>query len=234
MVKTESAKINEINIDNKGINGMDKLNREDSNVMMEGHIKIWDPESGDIYINKRNAINFENMSIALAQSLSNRGEGTVYELHFGNGGTVVTATGTVEYRTPNTDGQSEDLYNATFFKVIDESDTFNNTDITQNYMEISHVAGTNYTDIIVTCTLDYDEPSATDTTFNLAGVDQDVVDNATDFNGSFVFDELGLKNKSASANLNEGLLLTHVVFHPVQKSANRLLQVVYTLRVRAG
>ena len=207
---------------------------EDNLVNMEGHIKIWDPESGQVYVNKRNAINFENMSIALASAMANAGYGTVYEMHFGNGGTVVNANGTITYRTPNTNGQNEDLYSTTFFKVVDANDTVNNTDITQNFTSVTHVNNTNYTDIVITCTIDYDEPVATDTTFNLAGQDQDAQDSATDFTGSFVFDELGLKSKSSSANLNSGLLLTHVVFHPVQKSANRLLQVVYTLRSRAG
>ena len=49
---------------------------EDNLVNMEGHIKIWDPESGQVYVNKRNAINFENMSIALAESLANQGQGS--------------------------------------------------------------------------------------------------------------------------------------------------------------
>ena len=57
---------------------------EDNLVNMEGHIKIWDPESGQVYVNKRNAINFENMSIALASAMANAGYGTVYEMHFGN------------------------------------------------------------------------------------------------------------------------------------------------------
>ena len=39
-------------------------------IHIEGHIKIWDPESKEIYVNKRNAIHYENMSIALAQSLA--------------------------------------------------------------------------------------------------------------------------------------------------------------------
>jgi hypothetical protein len=81
-------------------------------------------------------------------------------------------------------------------------------------MEIRHVAGTKYTDILVSCLLDYGEPAG-----------QDAYDNSSDLNGAFVFDELGLKTAS-------GKLLTHVVFHPVQKSLNRLIQIDYTVRVQ--
>jgi hypothetical protein len=47
---------------------------------------------------------------------------------------------------------------------------------------------------------------------------------------NYVFDELGLKSYNPNG---EGKLLTHVVFHPVQKSLNRLLQVDYTIRVQS-
>jgi hypothetical protein len=49
-------------------------------------------------------------------------------------------------------------------------------------------------------------------------------------NGNFVFDELGLKSFSSSGT---GKLLTHVIFHPVQKSLNRLIQIDYTIRVQS-
>ena len=51
--------------------------------------------------------------------------------------------------------------------------------------------------------------------------------NATNQNGTFIFDELGLYTAT-------GNLLTHIIFHPIQKSANRQIQVIYTVRVRAG
>ena len=43
-------------------------------------------------------------------------------------------------------------------------------------------------------------------------------------------DELGLKAYSPDG---EGRLLTHVIFHPVQKSLNRLIQIDYTVRVQS-
>ena len=49
----------------------------------------------------------------------------------------------------------------------------------------------------------------------------------------FIFNELGLKSKGI-AGRNSGYLLSHIVFHPVQKSANRVIQIIYTLRIRVN
>ena len=61
----------------------------------EGHIKIFDPETKEVYIDKRNAIHYENMSVAMVQSLSNQGRGTIYQMVFGTGGTIVDPTGLI-------------------------------------------------------------------------------------------------------------------------------------------
>lgn len=193
---------------------------ENTGIHIEGHIKIWDPKSGDVYINKRNAIHYENMSIALANSLTNNGSGFVYEMVFGNGGTAVDPTGIITYLTPNSTGSNASLYNQRFNKVVNQNSS-NNTDPSRNYIEVRHVTGTNYSDIFVTCLLDYGDG-------NTSG--QLAFDNAADNTSPFVFDELGLKSYSSSGN---SLLLTHVIFHPVQKSLNRLIQIDYTVRIQS-
>ena len=193
---------------------------ENTGIHIEGHIKIWDPESGNVYINKRNDIHYENMSIALANSLTNNGNGFVYEMVFGNGGTAVDPTGIITYLTPNSTGSNASLYNQQFNKVVNQNSS-NNTDPSRNYIEVRHVTGTNYSDIFVTCLLDYGDG-------NVSG--QLAFDNATDSNSAFVFDELGLKS---FGNTGNSLLLTHVVFHPVQKSLNRLIQIDYTVRIQS-
>jgi hypothetical protein len=191
---------------------------ENTGIHVEGHIKIFDPETDKIYINKRNAIHYENMSLALAQSLSNEGNGFIYSMSFGNGGTSVDPTGIITYLTPNSTGVNASLYNETYNKVIDDR-SINNIDPFRNKTEVRHVNGTNYTDVIVTCLLDYGEPSG-----------QDAFDTASGTSDLFVFDELGLRSYNPDG---EGLLITHVLFHPVQKSLNRLIQIDYTVRVQS-
>jgi hypothetical protein len=194
-------------------------NMKDTNgVVVQGHIKIYDPETNKVYIDKRNAIHYENMSIALAESLANAGEGFINKLSLGNGGTSVDPTGVITYLTPNSTGTNAGLYNETYSKVVDDR-SVNNTDPARNKLETRHVAGTNYTDIIVTCLLDYGEPNG-----------QDAFDTAASADSPYVFDELGLRSYSASG---EGRLITHVIFHPVQKSLNRLVQIDYTVRIQS-
>lgn len=41
-------------------------------------------------------------------------------------------------------------------------------------------------------------------------------------------------NFSNTAGSKSKLMLTHVIFHPIQKSANRSLEIVYTLRIQMG
>lgn len=189
---------------------------------IQGFIKIHDPKTGEVFVDKKNAINYENISIAMAQSLSNRtsaqGGGWIYAMAFGNGGSSVDPTGVITYLPPNVTGQSAELYNQTYQKVVDDNSA-NNTDPVSNNMTVLHTSGNYYTDILVSCLLDYGEPPT-----------QQAFDNSTNFNGEFVFDELGLKcwNGSAS-NLR---LITHVIFHPVQKSLNRQIQIDYTLRIQ--
>ena len=187
-------------------------------IHIEGHIKIYDPVSKEIYINKRNAIHYENMSIALAESIGNSGQGFIYEMAFGNGGTAVDPTGIITYLTPNSSGANASLYNQTFAKVVNDRSS-NNVDPTRNYVESRHVTGTNYTDVFVSCLLDYGEPDG-----------QLAYDNTNNNESAYVFDELGLKSYSSTGN---SLLLTHVIFHPVQKSLNRLIQVDYTVRIQS-
>ena len=107
---------------------------ETGGIYVRGHIKIFDPESGEEFVNKTNAIHYENISVALAQNLSNKAQSFIYEMHFGNGGTSVDPSGVITYLPPNTTGQSSNLYNATFSKIVDDNSTAN-TNPNQNFIQ---------------------------------------------------------------------------------------------------
>lgn len=187
-------------------------------VKMKGHVLIRDPQTNEILLDKSNAINFENMSVAVARGLAGRPNGNIHEMHFGSGGSAVSGTGAITYYPPNVTGANADLYNPTYFKVVNDQSSLN-TDPSKNFIEVRHLVGTVYSDIIITCTLDYSEPSG-----------QEAFDDSTDVEAPYVFDELGLKTYDPSGPGN-GQLLTHVIFNPIQKSLNRLIEVVYTIRV---
>lgn len=184
---------------------------------VEGHVLIRDPDTGEVILNRRNAIHRENMSVALASALSSTTDnngftGFIQSLAFGNGGIVVDGTGNITYNTVNVNAVTDSLYNQTYAKLVN----FDIDDDPDNNTTTVHTGGTTFTDVIVTCTLDYSEP-----------VGQDPYDDSASQEGDYVFDEIGLLSQ-------QGRLLTHLIFHPVQKSANRKIQVVYTVRISVG
>ena len=210
----EQDKNNEVIVDQEE----EKRPNEAGQLAIRGHIKIFDPNSGEVIVDKRNAIHYENISQSIANSLANKTIGQIYSMSFGNGGSSVDPTGVITYLPPNTTGQNANLYNPTYSKVVDDNSSAN-TDTSSNNLTITHTSGKVYSDILVSCLLDYGEPSG-----------QQAFDNSTDFNGDFVFDELGLKTWNGSAT--DLRLITHVIFHPVQKSLNRQIQIDYTVRIQ--
>ena len=190
---------------------------ENFQMKVEGFVEITDKDTGEILVSKKNAIHYENMSIALADTLSNRGYGSIFTMVFGNGASQVDGIGNVLYLPPNTTGSSADLYTPTYSKVIDDTSSLD-LDPTNNYMSVSHTTNNLYSDLKIVVTLAYGEPSG-----------QGVIDNASTTQTEYVFNELGLKSKVSGSDTP--LLLTHLVFHPIQKSLNRTIVVNYTIRI---
>jgi hypothetical protein len=223
MINTSNSELPNIKSEKTEENAVETKPNEKSGIYVRGHIKIFDPKTNEVFIDKPNAIHYENFSVALANSIANKSQNFIYEMTFGNGGTSVDPTGIITYLPTNTVGQNANLYNPTYSKIVDDS-SIANVDPTNNKMSIAHIPGTIYTDILVSCLLDYGEPSG-----------QAAFDNSQNLNGDYVFDELGLRGRSTdgtSGLASTGLLLTHVVFHPVQKALNRLIQIDYTVRIQ--
>lgn len=189
---------------------------------MSGHILIKDKETGEEIINKRNAIHYGNMARIVGQALNNVSEARIYYMAFGNGGTSVDTTGKIVYKTPRVSEafeSSANLYSRTFKKIVGL-----NTDTDK----VEVITGATYTDLKITCTLGYNEPS-----------DQELFDSSTTNEGDYIFDELSLFSYPSTPSPTDGSdpiessnMLTHVIFHPVQKSLNRVIEVIYTVRVQ--
>lgn len=199
-------------------------------VSAEGHILIrdvTDEENPVDLVNKRNAIHFGNFAKHVAYALSGKPYFNIHYMAFGNGGSSVTSSGSILYKQPNV-SNLPDLVNPTsrlhsykYHKVVNDLST-SNTATNENKIEVIP-SGNAYTDIKVTCTLAYSEPSP-----------QSVFDNG-DTNDDFVFDELALFSLdpgTGNEDFMNSYMLTHVVFHPIQKSQNRRIEVVYTVRIQ--
>lgn len=198
-----------------------------SRLIIKGYVKITDLETGDIVLDKSNDINPENMSYAIAQSLGSEIDGgglslgSIYQMRFGNGGTTIIAgEDRVNYKKPRTSTLSS-LYNDTYGKNINHS-MDSTVDSNYNSIKSIHIPGQTFSDIVVTCTLGLGEPQdqAESDKATVAGVAGSSVTKDL-----YVFDELGLYDYS-------GKHLTHIIFHPIQKSANRILQIKYTIRIQ--
>jgi hypothetical protein len=159
-----------------------------------------------------NAIHYGNISAAIAKALAGLDDGHARYMVFGNGGTSIATTGQISYRAPNVSVVRDNnaaLYNQTYSKdMLDNADA--DSYITTN------LTNANYADLKFVATLGYGEPAG-----------QDTLDTALNNDGDYVFDELGIQSE-------EGLLLSHVIFHPVQKSLNREFEVEYTIRIQMG
>ena len=191
---------------------------DNANLSFHGHVLISDADTGEVLLDKFNAINFENMAVAIANLLSNQTDGNgngyyIAKMAFGRGGTLIDANGNITYKQPKVDGSQGALYEPNFGAAEDQL-----VEPAIGSFEISEETGTTYRDLTSIVTLDYGEPA-----------DALASDNANDFDdaASYVFDELALVSQS-------GHFLTHLVFHPIQKSLNRKLEIRYTLRITAG
>lgn len=205
--------------------------KPDDNMGMNvsGHILIRDKDTGQELVNKRNAIHYGNMAYIVAQALTNQDDAFIHYMAFGNGATSVDTAGKVVYKTPRvTEGYESgaNLYSRTFAKPVSTDSENPPSQRASNKIEV--VSGVSYTDLKITCTLGYSEPD-----------DADAFDSSVSNEGNYVFDELALFSKPTAdtydkwqIGIDSSTMLTHVIFHPVQKSKNRVIEVIYTIRIQ--
>lgn len=187
--------------------------KEQLRVKMNGHVVIRDLVSNEIVVDESNAIHPQNMALIIARALSRDivTSPGIFSMAFGNGGTFFNSSNVLIYRPPNTIGSSATLYNQTYSVQVDDQTAGAGAN-SVTYAPSTNPAITSIVTVIAQ--LSAGEP-----------VGQATADNVTvDPNAPFVFDEVGLKS-------SDGLLLSHLIFSPFEKTANRAFLITYTLTI---
>lgn len=184
-----------------------------------GHLKITDKDSGEVLVDKHNAIHYGNISTEIAQAMIGTDTAFLEYLAFGDGASITDGAGVITYRAPNvstTKSPSARPYSINLVVQITNKDTSETPVATTEGSEST----VNYEDISMTIEL-----------------------GPSDANG-LVFDEMALFSGPHSQD-NDAILsalpadseirmLTHIIFHPIEKSANRTFTITYTIRIQMG
>lgn len=199
-----------------------------------GWARITDIETGEVLLDdKENAIHLGNLSAACVMALCSDDKGHIRYMAFGNGGTRITSNGDILYRTPNVSNirkATDSLYNELFKKeIIFDGDNEANPIFSNS----------TYSDLKVLVTLTEVEAGLTQQVFDRAdALNKDTIDQTlSSRDQDAVFDELALYVgppfiAGPLSDSSEALMITHLIFNPIQKSANRGLQIEYTIRIQ--
>lgn len=192
---------------------------------VKGHVKIAYQDTGEVLLDKHNAIHVQNVARALSRGLAHEAASWIYAVQLGNGGTHIDGGGNISFLTPNTVGVSATLYNATYSATVDSSVVSNTTN---SVSSASSPPPALTSTVTVSVLLDAAAPVGQATTDNVT----------TNPDSVYTFDELGLftmvnpENPSPTpTNLTGGSMLSMLVFSPIEKTANRNLILTYTLTI---
>ena len=185
-----------------------------ANIKITGHVLARYSDNGEVVLDKYNAVHPANLALAIARGLSNAADHQVYRLRLGNGGSAIDLMNLITYLPPNVTGSGAGLYNQTYSEVVDEEDIANvgagNSVSYQVNPDVDETAL-----VLVTATIAAGEPAGQDLTDSPSNPDPEA---------QFAFDELGLFT-------SDDRMLTHIIFSPILKTANRELVITYTLTI---
>jgi hypothetical protein len=206
-----------------------------------GTLKIYDKDSGDILVQKKNAIHPGNMAYVLASALAGKptsvnGSGDAPHINwmqFGNGGS--TSTTTLSYRSPRVNSTYDELaitasnsslYVPKYEQLSTNTVYFPGEDMGAGELVPNNTAKVNFS--VNLTHADYATAVSETIPANDASTDVSAVE-------AFTFDEIGLMagvTDSGALDKTKTLMLTHVTFHPVLLSANRTIVIDYTVTIQ--
>jgi hypothetical protein len=206
-----------------------------------GTLKIYDKDSGDILVQKKNAIHPGNMAYVLASALAGKptsvnGAGDAPHINwmqFGNGGSVSTTT--LSYKSPRVNSTYDELaitasnsslYVPKYEQLLTNTVYFPGEDMGAGELVPNNTAKVNFS--VNLTHADYATAVSETIPANDASTDASAVE-------AFTFDEIGLMagvTNSGALDKTKTLMLTHVTFHPVLLSANRTIVIDYTITIQ--
>jgi len=205
-----------------------------------GTLKIYDKDSGEMLVQKKNAIHPGNMAYVLASALANKptsvnASGSAPSINwmaFGNGGSVSTTT--LSYRSPRISSTYDQLpitsSGSSLYVPKYEQETINTVYYPGQDMSGKTVPN-NTAKVNFSVNLTHaDYATAVGETIPSS-------DSSTDVTSvkAFTIDEIGLLSgvtDSGSLDKTKTLMLTHVTFHPVLLAANRTIVIDYTVTIQ--
>lgn len=186
---------------------------------VDGHVLIQDA-SGNVLLDKKNAIHPKNMALAIARGLANEANHSIFRLRLGNGGTTIDASQQIVYNTPKVSDSDNDLYNRTYDEVVDDA-----TGSGDNSVLSSAIAGTANSRVTITAVISPQD------SIDWREDDQAGITGTVDPESNYFFDELGLFTQGTGSNDAGELMLSHLIFSPIEQTASRELTITYTLTI---
>jgi len=206
-----------------------------------GQLKIFDKDSGEVLVQKKNAIHPGNMAYVMASALAGKpvdvnasgGAPSINWMQFGNGGS--NSTTTLSYRSPRVfptyDGEpiissNSALYSPTYEQQTVSTVYYPGEDLGGGVFVPNNTSKINFT------------VDMTHSAYATAvGESVPASDSSTDTDAvtAFTFDEIGLiagVTDNGLLDKTKSLMLTHVTFHPVLLSANRTIVIDYTVTIQ--
>jgi hypothetical protein len=207
--------------------------KEAFSTKVQGQVLIKD-DLGNVLVNQKNAIHPGNMATAIARGLSNAAKGQVWKMKLGNQGTYVDSSQQIVFRPPNTLGVTANLYNPTYFEIVDDADAGVGVG---NSVTFTNIPLSTSTRVIITCIIAANEavnrPTDQADLITASNGGLDAV-SSTPTEGNFFFDELGLFTEGTGVlalNETDELMLSHLIFSPIEHTGNRELSIIYTISI---
>jgi hypothetical protein len=213
-----------------------------------GTVKIYDKDSGEILVQKRNAIHPGNVAYIIAAAMAGTPTNvnpagsapSINWMAFGNGGS--SSTTTLSYKSPRVstvyDGLPINASSSNLYAKTYQQETVNTVYYPGQVLDTGAIIPNRTSKVNFKVELSHSDMELyiqqTDPSVSLPTTDSST---DTDSVNAFTFDEIGLVagvTDSGELDESKSTLVTHVTFHPVLVSQNRTIIIDYMITIQIG